>query len=93
MLNLGKSHSMSENNLKKTINEKDSENQMLKNNIKNMEIKLQDFATQNLNLTEELLKLKDENKKLKDESIKMRNDMENLLKEESKAENASEFYK
>jgi hypothetical protein len=61
--------------------------------MKNMDIKLQDFATQNLNLTEELLKIKDANKKLQDGSTKMQKDMENMLKEESKAENASEFYK
>lgn len=91
--NLGREHSMSENNLKKSMHDKENEIMKLKNNLKNMDIKLQDFASQNMNLTEELLKIKDDNKKFRDESIKMRKDMDNLVKEESNAENASEFYK
>jgi len=93
ILTLGKEYSMSENNLHKTVSNKENEIYKLKNNMKNMDIKLQDFATQNLNLTEELLKIKDANKKLQDGSTKMQKDLENMLKEESKAENASEFYK
>jgi len=59
--------------------------------MKDMDIKLQDMADQNIVITEELLKNKDENKRLREDKITLHKDMDNLLKEETKIENEYEF--
>lgn len=86
-------HNMSEDKLKKNLMDRERELINIKNEFKNIEIKLQDLSSQNISLTEQLLIIKDENKKLRDESIEMHRDMNNLLKEETDMENQSEYYK
>ena len=86
-------HNMSQDKLKKNLMDRERELINIKNEFKNIEIKLQDLSSQNISLTEQLLIVKDENKRLRDESIEMHRDMNNLLKEETDRENQSEYYK